>query len=105
MPPKDQRVIDSTYRLVRYFIANAQTIYPILYSALRELVDSNDEKKLFAKLTNYKFKKSEIEQSGITVEELRDNIENNYTEWLRQRDWFANHLIEQLKKNINEAKK
>jgi hypothetical protein len=74
MPPKDPKVIESTYRLARYFIANAQNLYPALYSAFRELIASNDEKKLATKLVNFKLKKSEIKESGLTEEGLREII-------------------------------
>ena len=74
MPPKDPKVIESTFRLARYFIVNAQNLYPALYLAFRELIASNDEKKLATKLVNFKLKKSEIKDSGLTEEGLREII-------------------------------
>ena len=34
----------------------------------------------------------------INTKELKDDDMVRYTEWVRKRDWFCNHLIEQLKK-------
>jgi hypothetical protein len=35
----------------------------------------------------------------ISTKEMRDDVDGvGYSEWVRKRDWFVNHLTEQFKK-------
>jgi hypothetical protein len=35
----------------------------------------------------------------VSTKEMRDDVDGvGYSEWVRKRDWFVNHLIEQFKK-------
>jgi len=72
MPPKDQKVIESTFRLARYVIANPLAIPAIVRLAFQKLIDSKDEVKLASKLTNMVINDEELKDSGFEVSEDKE---------------------------------
>jgi len=106
MPPKDQRVIDFLIRFATGLI-DGSIVSLGLSIAFRPLIEQKDVKKLAKKLNNKSFtneEKEQIEKSGLTVQEIKDEIDNQKI-LLEDRENPDKKATQEEKKAREEAEK
>jgi hypothetical protein len=106
MPPKDQKIIDFGIRFARGLI-DGSIVSLGLSVAFRTLIEQKDAEKLAKKLNNKSFtneEKEEMKKSGLTVQEIKDEIDNQKT-LLEDRENPDKKATQEEKKAREEAEK
>ena len=96
MPPKDQKVIESTFRLARYVISNPLVIPAAIRLAFQKIIESKDETKLAAKLTNMVINDEELKASGFEISENKE--EKKSEEYKRKKREKKAEIRSEIKK-------